>query len=149
MYNLNDDGSRDYLPAGERPLPTIFFVVSCIFGAMTVVWVMHLRRHSDKIHKIHHLMTALVAFKCLSVLFEGVRYHFIRTLGHPTGWSVVYYSLNFIRGMLFFTVILLVGMGWSMLKPFLNDREKKIMLVVLPLQLLVNIAIIVVSKLIA
>jgi hypothetical protein len=109
------------------------------------VWLVHLRRNSEKIHKIHHLMTALVAFKSLTLLFEGVRYHFIRTLGHPTGWSILFYSLNFIKGMLFFTVILLIGMGWSMLKPFLNDREKKIMLVVLPLQVLFNIAIIVVS----
>ena len=33
-----------------------------------------------------------------------------------------------------FVVIILIGTGWSLLKPFLNDREKKIFLIVLPLQ---------------
>ena len=33
-----------------------------------------------------------------------------------------------------FTVIVLVGTGWSLMKPFLSDRDKKILFVVLPLQ---------------
>lgn len=35
-----------------------------------------------------------------------------------------------------FVVVLLIGSGWTLLKPFLNDREKKIVLVVLALQVL-------------
>jgi hypothetical protein len=35
-------------------------------------------------------------------------------------------------------VILLIGTGWSLLKPFLNDREKKIIAVVLVLQVCVS-----------
>ena len=34
-------------------------------------------------------------------------------------------------------VILLIGTGWSLVKPFLNDREKKIVLFVLVLQVCV------------
>ncbi len=38
-----------------------------------------------------------------------------------------------------FTTITLLGTGWSMLKPFLSDREKKIFLTVLPLQVRVRV----------
>lgn len=33
-----------------------------------------------------------------------------------------------------FVVLLLIGTGWSLLKPYLNEREKKVVLVVLVLQ---------------
>lgn len=46
----------------------------------------------------------------------------------------MYYIFAFIKGVMRFVVILLIGTGWSLLKPYLNDREKKIVLVVLALQ---------------
>jgi NADH:ubiquinone oxidoreductase subunit 3 (subunit A) len=66
--------------------------------------------------------------------------------GHAELWSIIYYSLNFLRGMFLFTVILLIGSGWSFVKPFLSDREKKIISLVLTLQVLDNIAFIVMSQ---
>jgi len=45
-----------------------------------------------------------------------------------------------------FTVILLIGTGWAFLKPFLNDREKKVFMFVIPLQLFANIALIIVGE---
>ena len=47
---------------------------------------------------------------------------------------------------MFFSVIMLVGTGWSLLKPFLNIREKKILLAVLPLQVIDNIALVVMEE---
>lgn len=46
-----------------------------------------------------------------------------------------------------FIVILLIGTGWSFVKPFLNDREKKVVLVILCLQVANNIALVVLSHL--
>lgn len=40
-----------------------------------------------------------------------------------------------------FTVILLIGSGWSFVKPFLNDKEKKVIAIVLVLQVIDNIAV--------
>ncbi len=45
-----------------------------------------------------------------------------------------------------FVVIILIGTGWSSLKPFLNPREKNIFLIVLPLQVFDNIAYIVLGE---
>ena len=44
------------------------------------------------------------------------------------------------------TVILLIGSGWSFVKPFLTDREKKMILGVIVLQVINNIAIVVLTQ---
>jgi hypothetical protein len=54
------------------------------------------------------------------------------------GWSIVYYVVTFCKSLLLFTVIILIGTGWSLVKPFLNDREKQIILIVGVLQVLVD-----------
>jgi hypothetical protein len=38
------------------------------------------------------------------------------------------------RGVLFFAVVVLIGAGWSFMKPFLDDITGKVLLAVLPLQ---------------
>lgn len=39
-----------------------------------------------------------------------------------------------------FAVIILIGTGWTYLKPFLTDRDKQLILVIVAIQILVNIA---------
>jgi len=42
--------------------------------------------------------------------------------------------MNRTRGALLFTTILLIGAGWAFVKHILSDKEKKLFLVVIPLQ---------------
>lgn len=51
-----------------------------------------------------------------------------------------------IKGVLMFTVVVLIGAGWSFVKPFVTDKEKKVILVVIPLQVIINIAAIVIDE---
>jgi len=44
------------------------------------------------------------------------------------------YIVQFIDGMVMFSVILLIGTGWSFLKPYLHVREKRLLMIVLPMQ---------------
>lgn len=48
--------------------------------------------------------------------------------------------------MLLFTVIVLIGTGWSFLKPFLQEKEKKVLMIVIPLQVIANIASVVIGE---
>ena len=41
-----------------------------------------------------------------------------------------------------FLVLALIGTGWAFIKPFLSDRDKKIIMVVIPLQVIDNLALI-------
>ncbi len=45
-----------------------------------------------------------------------------------------------------FTVILLIGSGWTLIKAFLTDREKKIIIVVFTLQVANNVAMAVLEE---
>lgn len=55
-------------------------------------------------------------------------------------------SLGFFKGILLFTVIVLIGTGWSFLKPYLQEREKNVLMIVIPLQVFANIASIVIAE---
>lgn len=73
-------------------------------------------------------------------------YGYTRKTGQADGWNIAYYVFTFFRGLLFFAVAVLVGTGWSYMKPFLADREKKILMVVIPLQIFSNMAIIILDE---
>ena len=92
------------------------------------------------------MFTVLLALKVLSLMFEALMYHSINIHGKPRGWAVVYYIAVFCKALLLVTVVLLIATGWSLLKPFLSDRERQIFMFVLPLQVLVQIAVVVVDE---
>lgn len=45
-----------------------------------------------------------------------------------------------IKGILSLLIIVLLASGWMFIKPFLSSREKKIISVIIPLQVLANVA---------
>jgi len=146
MHNFDTFGYISYLTAGEMPLPGIFLYFSMSYLICLLCWTKYLQEamsrmeNRGKVHQIHHMMSLLLLCKTLSVFFESVRYHYIRTTGHAELWSFVYYGFSFLKGIMLFTVILLIGSGWSFIKPFLNHREKRIILFVLILQVIDNLA---------
>jgi len=146
QYNVEKDGSKNYLPAGESSLPMWFFLISAAFGVLFVVWVQHLIRYKAEIKNIHYLMTLVLVLKLLTVFFESFEYHYIKTTGSSHGWNIVYYIFSFLKGMMMFMVIVLIGTGWSYLKPFLTERDKQIMLAVIVVQAMVNISAVILDE---
>jgi len=91
-------------------------------------------------------MTVFVLLKALSVFFQMMDVHYVKTTGSANGWNIVYYLFAGARGVMMFVIIALIGTGWAFLKPFLSDKDKKIFLVVIPLQILDNIALVVMDE---
>ncbi|KAI4788257.1 hypothetical protein KUCAC02_035970 [Chaenocephalus aceratus] len=99
------------------------------------------RRHGLGVHadeaqysvfKIHWLMAALAFTKAISLVFHS---------GHPIeGWAVMYYITHLLKGALLFITLALIGTGWAFVKYILSDKEKKIFMIVIPLQVLANVA---------
>lgn len=154
-------GKQTFLTAGEMMLPYVFSFFTVSYLVCWLIWVANLRSiqagdggifqpheggQSPTIHAIHHVMSILLLVKLLSVLFEAVRYHFIGIKGHAEFWTFLYYGATFVKGSFLFTVILLIGTGWSFTKPFLADRERKIIFLVLLLQVVNNVALTVISN---
>ncbi|ONK62368.1 uncharacterized protein A4U43_C07F3160 [Asparagus officinalis] len=147
LYNAQPDGSRDYLPIGEAPVPTVCFLFSLIYVAFLVIWIhFGLIANRSSAHRIHYLMAGLLVAKILNLVFKAEDQHYVRITGTPHGWDVLFYLFQFIKGVLLFTVIVLIGTGWSFLKPFLHGREKKVLMLVIPLQVVTNIASIVIGE---
>ena len=141
----------NFLSAGDAPLPLLYFIFFLLFSVAFVLWCWVLSRDeatNGTVHRVHYMMAILLALKCLTLLSESVRYHYISIVGAAMseGWSIVYYVFAFFKGVMLFTVILLIGSGWSLMKSYLNDREKKIILIVLSLQVLDNIAMVVLEE---
>jgi hypothetical protein len=145
----------DYLSAGDTPLPIMYLVFFLIFSVAMALWMYVLSkggRHQSTsfatpvVHKIHLLMLALLTVKVLTLLFESIRYHYIATYGVSEGWSLVYYFFATLKGIMLFTVILLIGSGYSLMKNYLNANEKKVIYAVLILQVVDNIAMVVLEE---
>lgn len=149
FYNPSPLGPN-YLSAGDAPLPLMYFMFFLAFAVATVVWsvvVFKCCGYKGTVHKIHYLMVLLLVLKCFTLFFESIRYQYISQHGVSTeSWSVLYYIFASLKAFLLFTVILLIGSGWSLFKGFLNDKEKRVIFFVLVLQVLNNIAMIVLDE---
>ncbi|KAL3642529.1 Protein CANDIDATE G-PROTEIN COUPLED REPTOR 7 [Castilleja foliolosa] len=147
LYNLDGLGrEKDYLSAGLTQLPSLYFFFSVLYFAFLAYWIYISLQNKHSVHRIHLLMGVLVVMKALNLLSAAEDKHYVKVTGTPHGWDVLFYIFQFIRVVLLFTVIVLIGTGWSFLKPFLQEKEKKVLMIVIPLQVLANIASIVIGE---
>ncbi|KAM3688993.1 hypothetical protein ACJW31_09G012600 [Castanea mollissima] len=146
VYNFDRDGSKDFLSAGQTHLPSLFFVFSLAYFAFVGFWIYICFTNKLSVHRIHLLMAGLLLMKALNLICAAEDKHYVKVTGTPHGWDVLFYIFQFIRVVLLFTVIVLIGTGWSFLKPFLQEKEKKVLMIVIPLQVLANIASVVIGE---
>lgn len=136
-----------YLSAAEIPLSRLYICMAGVFFTAAMIWVYTLMKHRYSVFKIHWLMAALAFTKSISLVFHSINYHFINTEGHPIeGWAVMYYITHLLKGALLFITLALIGTGWAFVKYILSDKEKKIFMIVIPLQVLANVAYIIIES---
>lgn len=146
-YNVYAGNKISYLSAGDAQLPTIFGIFTIVYCFLIVVWLYGFMRGPDKkVNRMHHLMTILLTLKALALLFQAVELHFIKIKGYPGGWEVTYYIFAILKTVMFFVLVALIGTGWTFVKPFLSDKDKKIIMVVIPLQILDNVAMVIMDE---
>jgi len=125
----------------------MFAILCAVYGVILFIWIFYfLRGEGKRVLRIHYLMTMLVILKIFSIFFQGIEFHFKKTTGDAGGWAVAYYVFTFLKGITMFVVIALIGTGWTFIKPYLSDMDKKIFLIVIPLQVLANIAYVVIEE---
>ncbi|KAH9293144.1 hypothetical protein KI387_041651 [Taxus chinensis] len=147
MYNLEGaNDSRDYLSAGETLLPKLYFGLFVIYLVLAGVWIYVVVKNRAMAYRIHVFMIALICLKALNLICEAEDKSFIKKTGTAHGWDVLFYIFSFLKGIMLFTLIVLIGTGWSFLKPYLQGKEKKVLMVVIPLQVIANIATVVIDE---
>mmetsp|Transcript_9686 Transcript_9686/g.18714 ORF Transcript_9686/g.18714 Transcript_9686/m.18714 type:complete len:505 (-) Transcript_9686:120-1634(-) len=165
FVNFDSSGQESYLTAGEIHLPLLYTLSATSFTICAILWQWNLQRirkglpaiirtkeeqafesaGRPTIYAIHPIMGLLLWVKSLTVWAEAFRFHTIKITGHAEAWSILYYTLYFFRGTFLFTVILLIGTGWSFVKGVLQKRDKQFIFLVLFLQMLNQLALIVLS----
>ncbi|XP_043719690.1 protein CANDIDATE G-PROTEIN COUPLED RECEPTOR 7-like [Telopea speciosissima] len=139
LYNVKN-GRKNFLPAGQTQLPKLYFVLFIIYSIFFLIWVFLCIKQRPTVDKIHLIMGALLIVKGLKIICASEDKSYVGRTGTPHGWDIAFYIFSFLKGIMLFTVIILIGTGWSFLKPHLQDREKKVLMFVIPLQVLENIA---------
>lgn len=147
MYNIDPiTKQRDYLSAGNTPLPLIYFLLSIVYAGLCVVWIRILYKKRLTTFRIHYFMLIVIILKALNLICEAEDKSHIKHTGSGHGWDVLFYIFSFLKGITLFTLIVLIGTGWSFLKPHLQDKEKKVLAVVIPLQVVANIAQVIIDE---
>ncbi|XP_046391481.1 protein GPR107 [Ischnura elegans] len=147
LIEIEEKNSGNYLSAGEMPLPALYFMMAILFFLSGCFWVFILRKSKNQVFKIHYLMGVLVYLKSFSLLFHGINFHFIQTNGeHVAAWAVLYYVTHLCKGAVLFITIVLIGTGWTFIKYILSEKDKKIFMIVIPLQVLANVAEIIIEE---
>ncbi|XP_043971563.1 protein GPR108 isoform X3 [Gambusia affinis] len=145
--NVVERNPGSFLSAAEIPLSRLYICMAGVFFAAAMLWVYTLMKHRYSVFKIHWLMAALAFTKSTSLVFHSINYHFINIEGHPIeGWAVMYYITHLLKGALLFITLALIGTGWAFVKYILSDKEKKIFMIVIPLQVLANVAYIIIES---
>ncbi|KAJ8554243.1 hypothetical protein K7X08_024921 [Anisodus acutangulus] len=147
MYNFNPkSGQLDFLSAGKTALPVIYYLCFVVYVLMGAFWVFTLYKKRLSVYGIHFFMLAVVILKALNLLCEAEDKSYIKKTGTAHGWDVLFYIFSFLKGISLFTLIVLIGTGWSFLKPYLQDKEKKVLMIVIPLQVVANLAQVVIDE---
>ncbi|CAK9140518.1 unnamed protein product [Ilex paraguariensis] len=147
LYNLDSGASKDYLSAGLTQLPSLYFLFFLIYSYFLGFWLYHCYHTRRSVHRIHLLMTLLLLTQTLNLVSLAKYKHYVKVTGTPHGWNIIFYAFQFIRVLLLSTVIVSIGTGWSFLEPSMQGKGgKKVLMIVIPLQVLGNVASIVIGE---
>ncbi|KAJ3433439.1 hypothetical protein M0812_22397 [Anaeramoeba flamelloides] len=139
---------NNYLSVGEIKLPSIYLFYSICYSGFVLIWFLFLKfkKKNAKSTRLHSLLSILLIAKLLAMSSRSFEYYSIKNTGVPKGWNIPSYIFSFCRGVLFFATILFFGSGYSSIKSYMSPREKKLLMLVLPVQAMTNIAMIVIEE---
>ncbi|KAG9071090.1 hypothetical protein KI688_008633 [Linnemannia hyalina] len=112
---------NNYLSAGDVPLPKVYGGAALAYFVASALWAYMLLKKDTKVFWPHKLI-------------------YMRTGVDAEGWTVMYYIFAFLKGSLSILIITLIASGWMFIKPFLSQKDKKIILIIIPLQIISNVA---------
>ena len=80
-------------------------------GLLEGVWIYLCMKQKLTAHWIHILMGMLVLLKALYMFSEAEDKFYIKKTGTPQGWDVSFYAFSFLKGVMLFTMLVLIGTG--------------------------------------
>ncbi|ORZ27130.1 lung seven transmembrane receptor-domain-containing protein [Lobosporangium transversale] len=131
---------NNYLSAGDIPLPKVYAGSAVAYFIASGIWLYMLTRRDTRVFWPHKLIFILAVMIGIQKTFQAIKVHYMQIGVDAEGWTVMFYIFAFLKGSLSILIITLIASGWMFIKPFLSQKDKKIILVIIPLQILSNIA---------
>ncbi|KAL8255770.1 hypothetical protein R6Q59_030837 [Mikania micrantha] len=126
LFNTDDGDTKNYLSSGLTHLPYLYFIISLIYLCFLGFWICVCFKNKRSVHHVHLLMSLLLTMKALSLFCAAEDNHHVKVTGyHHNLWNVLYHLFQFINGVFLYTVIVLIGSGWSHFKPILAKKGKE------------------------
>ncbi|VFQ70811.1 unnamed protein product [Cuscuta campestris] len=144
MYNLDEDDKRNYLTC--TTLPLVYYLFSLVYLVLVAVWVRVLSVHRAYASGVHYFMLAVVLLSALNMFCQGQDEWRIMRTGSGDAWELWFYTFSLLKGLSFYTLVLLIASGWKFLKPYLLKREKIVLIAVMGLQCAGNAALVLAHK---
>ncbi|KAF2306108.1 hypothetical protein GH714_012591 [Hevea brasiliensis] len=83
VYNLEFDGSKDFLSAGLTQLPSLYFVYFIAYLAFLGFWIYICFTNRGSVHRIHLLMGGLLLMKALNLICAAEDKHYVKVTAIP------------------------------------------------------------------
>ncbi|KAF9314794.1 hypothetical protein BG003_003776 [Podila horticola] len=131
---------QNYLSAGDIPLPKVYGASAVAYAVSAMAWLYVLTRNDTKVLWPHKLIFILAVMISIQKSFQALKTYYMGQGVDAEGWTVMFYIFTFLKGSLSILIITLIASGWMFIKPFLSQKDKKIILIIIPLQILSNIA---------
>ncbi|KAF9149493.1 hypothetical protein BG015_008723 [Linnemannia schmuckeri] len=131
---------NNYLSAGDIPLPKVYGGAALAYFVASALWAYMLLKKDTKVFWPHKLILVLAVMIGIQKTFQAIKISYMRTGVDAEGWTVMFYIFAFLKGSLSILIITLIASGWMFIKPFLSQKDKKIILIIIPLQIISNVA---------
>ncbi|KAF9973885.1 hypothetical protein BGZ73_002842 [Actinomortierella ambigua] len=129
-----------FLSAGDIPLPRVYTGAAIAYFVAGSIWLYMLTRKDTRVFWPHRLILILAVLIGCHKVFQAIKFSYLRQGIDPEAMTVMSYIFAFLRGSLSILIITLIASGWMFVKPFLTNKDKKIIGIIIPLQILSNIA---------
>ncbi|KAL4585936.1 hypothetical protein LXL04_010563 [Taraxacum kok-saghyz] len=140
LYNTYND-TKDYLSAGLTYLPSLYLVFSVAYLCFLGFWIFVCLKNRHDFHTIHFVMGVLLVATIGYFIFATAYQRDLKATGSrdDDGWISAWFDIfQLIRFVLLFSVIGLIGTGWSLWNPFLRGKDKLFLTAVILLEVWAN-----------
>ncbi|KAK3405760.1 hypothetical protein EUGRSUZ_K02574 [Eucalyptus grandis] len=137
LYNLDLDGSKNYLPLGQSTLIPLFVAFSLAYFFVLALWVYYCRCNKESTNRVHRLLNGLIMAKTLSLIYAGLDKYSVKLTGSPHGWEISFEVFRFLSSLIIAALIII---GFSFFKQFLPEKSAKVWIIPIALQVLSNLA---------
>lgn len=147
LLHIDQVTTKHYLPPQPPHLPFVYLVFSVAYLCLLGFWISVCLKNRRCFHRVHLIMGGLLVTTFFHLVMCALAdQHYLEVSCTPHGWDLLLYIFQFIRIVLFYCVIMLIGSGWCFWKPCLQGRDKLVFMTVTLIQVTINVILILIGE---